>query len=138
MYKNIIKGMQIGVLTMEKCIQISHTNTKRITMKLKVLVPHSFLLFLTPETVAYKSPLSMKFSRQEYWSGFPFSSLGVSFQPKDRTWSPSLQADSYSLSQKRSQRDLVNLHLGIYSQEMKTITQKCLCILMFVAVLFSS
>ena len=85
MYKNIIKGMQIGVVTMEKSIQISHTNTKRITMKLKVLVPHSFLLFLTPETVAYKSPLFMKFSRQEYWSGFPFSSLGVSFQPKDRT-----------------------------------------------------
>ena len=26
-------------------------------------------LFATPWTVAYKAPLSMEFSRQEYWSG---------------------------------------------------------------------
>ena len=25
-------------------------------------------------TVAYKAPLSMEFSRQEYWSGLPFAS----------------------------------------------------------------
>ena len=25
----------------------------------------------TPWTVAYQAPLSMEFSRQEYWSGFP-------------------------------------------------------------------
>ena len=31
-------------------------------------------LFATPWTVAYKAPLSMKFSRQEYWSGLPFPS----------------------------------------------------------------
>ena len=30
--------------------------------------------FATPWTVAYKAPLSMEFSRQEYWSGFPFPS----------------------------------------------------------------
>ena len=29
-------------------------------------------LFSTPWTVAYKAPLSMEFSRQEYWSGLPF------------------------------------------------------------------
>ena len=28
-------------------------------------------LFATPWTVAYKAPLSMEFSRQEYWSGLP-------------------------------------------------------------------
>ena len=27
-------------------------------------------------TVAYQAPLSMGFSRQEYWSGFPFPSPG--------------------------------------------------------------
>ena len=27
-------------------------------------------------TVALQSPLSMEFSRQEYWSGLPFSSPG--------------------------------------------------------------
>ena len=29
-------------------------------------------LFATPWTVAYQAPLSMGFSRQEYWSGLPF------------------------------------------------------------------
>ena len=38
-------------------------------------------LFMTPWTVACQAPLSMGFSRPEYWSGLPFSSLG------DREWS---------------------------------------------------
>ena len=29
-------------------------------------------LFATPWTVAYQAPLSMGFSRQEYWRGLPF------------------------------------------------------------------
>ena len=29
-------------------------------------------LFLTLWTVAYQAPLSIEFSRQEYWSGLPF------------------------------------------------------------------
>ena len=32
--------------------------------------------FVTPWTVALQAPLSMEFSRQEYWSGFPFPSPG--------------------------------------------------------------
>ena len=31
-------------------------------------------LFATLWTVAYQAPLSMGFSRQEYWSGLPFPS----------------------------------------------------------------
>ena len=31
-------------------------------------------LFATPWTVAYYAPLSMGFSRQDYWSGSPFPS----------------------------------------------------------------
>ena len=30
------------------------------------------LLFATPRTVTRQAPLSMEFSRQEYWSGLPF------------------------------------------------------------------
>ena len=30
----------------------------------------------TPWTVAHQAPLSMEFSRQEYWSGLPFPSPG--------------------------------------------------------------
>ena len=33
-------------------------------------------LFVTPWTVAHQAPLSMEFSRQEYWSGLPFPSPG--------------------------------------------------------------
>ena len=33
-------------------------------------------LFATPWTIAYQAPLSMGFSRQEYWSGLPLPSPG--------------------------------------------------------------
>ena len=50
-------------------------------------------LFATPWTVAHQAPLSMGFSRQEYWSGLPFLSSGDLPDPGiDR--SPALQADS--------------------------------------------
>ena len=42
-------------------------------------------LFVTPWTVAHQAPLSMGFSRQEYWSGLPFFSPGESSQPRDWT-----------------------------------------------------
>ena len=33
--------------------------------------------FVTPWTVAHQAPPSMGFSRQEYWSGFPFPGKGI-------------------------------------------------------------
>ena len=42
-------------------------------------------LFVTPWTVARQAPLSMGFSRQEYWSGLPFPPPGESSQPRDQT-----------------------------------------------------
>ena len=33
-------------------------------------------LFATPWTVAHQAPVSMGFSKQEYWSGLPFPLLG--------------------------------------------------------------
>ena len=33
-------------------------------------------LFATPRTAAHHAPLSMRFSRQDYWSSLPFSSPG--------------------------------------------------------------
>ena len=35
-------------------------------------------LSATPWTVAHQAPLSMRFSRQEYWSGLPFPTPGLS------------------------------------------------------------
>ena len=50
-----------------------------------VSVSHSIMSdSATPWTVACRAPLSMGFSRQEYWSGLPFPSVGSSW-PRDRT-----------------------------------------------------
>ena len=51
-------------------------------------------LFVTPWTVAYQAPQSLEFSRQEYWSGLPFPSLGDLPNPGIEPGSPALQADS--------------------------------------------
>ena len=51
-------------------------------------------LFGTPWTVACQAPLSMGFSRQEYWSGFPFPSPRDLPDPGNEPESPTLQADS--------------------------------------------
>ena len=51
-------------------------------------------LFVTPWTVAHQAPLSVEFSRQEYWSGLPFPSPGDLYDPGTEHGSPTLQADS--------------------------------------------
>ena len=33
-------------------------------------------VFVTPWTVAHQAPLSIRFSKEEYWSGLPFPSPG--------------------------------------------------------------
>ena len=47
----------------------------------------------TPWTVADQAPLSMEFSRQEYWSGLLFPSPGDLPYPGIEPRSPTLQAD---------------------------------------------
>ena len=71
-------------------------------MKVKVLVPQSCLV--TPWTIARQAPLSMGFSRQEYWRAFPFPSPGdlldpgilprILPDPGIKPRSPALQANS--------------------------------------------
>ena len=51
-------------------------------------------LFVTPWTVAYQAPPSMRFSRQECWSGLPFPSPGDLPNPGIEPGSPALQADA--------------------------------------------
>ena len=58
------------------------------------LLSKSCPTLMTPWTVACQTPLSIGFSRQEYWSGLPFPSPGdlpnLGIEPKSRA----LQADS--------------------------------------------
>ena len=51
-------------------------------------------LFATPWTVARQAPLSLEFSRQEYWSGLPFPSPGDLPDPGIKPGAPVLQVDS--------------------------------------------
>ena len=51
-------------------------------------------LCATPWTVAYQAPLSMGFSKQEYWSGMPFPPPGDLPDPGIDPGSPALQADA--------------------------------------------
>ena len=49
---------------------------------------------MTPWTVAHQAPLSMGFSRQEYWSGLPCPPPGDLPDQGIELRSPALQADS--------------------------------------------
>ena len=51
-------------------------------------------LFATLWTVAYQASPSVGFSRQEYWSGFPFPSPGDLPDPEIKPRSPALKADT--------------------------------------------
>ena len=50
--------------------------------------------FLTPWTIAYQAPLSMEFSRQEYWSGLLFPSPGNLPNPGIKPRSPALRVEA--------------------------------------------
>ena len=51
---------------------------------------------VTPWTVAHQAPLSLGFSRQEYWRALPLPSPGDLPDPGIKPGSPPLQADSLS------------------------------------------
>ena len=58
------------------------------------LVAKSSPTLATPWTVAFQVPLSLEFSRHEYWSELPFPSPGDLPNPGVKPRSPALQADS--------------------------------------------
>ena len=62
--------------------------------RVKVKFLSHIRLFVIPWTVACQFPLSMEFSRQEYWSGLPIPSPGDLPNPGIESNSPTLQADS--------------------------------------------
>ena len=59
-----------------------------------VLVAQLCPTLCEPWTVACQAPLSMGFSRQEYWSGLPFPPPGDLPDPGIEPGSPALQAES--------------------------------------------
>ena len=71
-------------------------------MKMKVKSLSRVRLFAILWTVAYQTPPSMGFSRQEYWSGLPFPSPGDLPNPGIEPLSLVLQVNSLPLSHQRS------------------------------------
>ena len=61
--------------------------------KVKVKLLSRVRLFATPWTVAHQTPLSMGFSRQDYWSGLPFPYPGNLPDPGIEPRSPALQVE---------------------------------------------
>ena len=59
-----------------------------------MLVAQSCQSLCDPWTVAHQAPLSMEFSRQEYWSGLPIPSPRDLPHPGIKPGSPALLADS--------------------------------------------
>ena len=68
-------------------------------------------------TVAHQAPLSMGFSRQEYWSGLPFPTPGDLPDPGMEPASPAWQVGSLPLSQRYYsviKKNRVLIHATIY------------------------
>ena len=74
-------------------------------------------LFATLWTVHRRAPLSMRFSRQEYWSGLPCPPPGDFPNPGIEPASPTLQAASLPLSQWEAQMHQVHDNLDL--EEMR-------------------
>ena len=62
--------------------------------EVKVFVTQSCPTLYDPMDYKPQAPLSMEFSRQEYWSGLLFPSPGGLPDPGMKPGSPALQADS--------------------------------------------
>ena len=78
-------------------------------------------LVVTPWTVAHQAPLSMGFSKQEYWSGLPFPSAGDLPDPGIEPRFPALQADTLPVNHLRP-------NYGRGDEDIGDILQKVPCV----------
>ena len=75
-----------------KSISYLHMTQTILTIKILVVVLSYVQLFVNPWTVAHQAPLSVEFSRQEYWSGLPFPPPGDPPNPGIKPESPASPA----------------------------------------------
>ena len=69
-------------------------NSLPFTLKVKVLVAQSHPTLCHPMTVVRQAPLSIEFSRQEYWNRLSFPFPEDLPDPGLKPGSPALQSDS--------------------------------------------
>ena len=79
---------------------------------------------MTPGTVALQAPLSMAFSRQEYWSGLPFPSPGDLPNPGIKPVSPALAGKFFTTEPPEKPKEvymsLINQHINIDLQPQES------------------
>ena len=75
-------------------MNIVGSHVSLVVKQVKVKSLSRVQLLATSQTAAYQAPLSMEFSRQEYWSGLPFPSPGDLSNPGIEPGSPARQADA--------------------------------------------
>ena len=76
-----------------------------------------------------QAPLCMGFSRQEYWSGLPFPSLGDLSNPEIEPRSPALQVDSSLSDSPGKPREGIYVYLQLIHIEWQKPTQHCKAII---------
>ena len=97
-------------------------------MKVKVKLLSRVRLFATPWTIAYQAPLSMGFSRPEYWNGLSFPSPGNLPDPGVESMFPTLQADTL-LSEPHFVGKVISLLFNMLSRLVITFLPRSKCLL---------
>ena len=101
-----------------KCVQ---SFTSKYIVKVKVKSLSRVQLFVTPWTPAYQAPPSMGFSRQECWSGLPFSSPRALPNSGIEPGSLALQADALPSEPPGKPKYMVSSHiLGLNQRKKKS------------------
>ena len=75
----------------------------------------------SPKLLPHQAPLSMRFPRQEYWSGLPFPSPGDLSDSGIEPTSPALQADALLSEPVRARRVYV-LYFPFEGSVFTTVT----------------
>ena len=88
-------------------VAISFSNAWKWKVKVKSL--SCVRLLATPQTAAYQAPLSMGFSRLEYWSGVPSPSLHVCTHTREYYWIINKKWNNTICNNKNRSRDYTKL-----------------------------
>ena len=75
--------------------------------------------FATQRSVAHKPPLSMEFSRQEYWTGLPFPTPGDLPDPRIKPMSPALAGDYFTTEPQGKPLNLLREYSILYLHLVK-------------------
>ena len=92
------------------------SRTKHIYTDVCVSISHSVVSdSVTPCIIAHQAPLSMEFSRQEYWTGLPFPSLGIFLTQRSNLALLHCRQILYRLSYQGNPTQMcVRKHINIY------------------------